>query len=117
MVQKEFREFAMEIVEAWNSHDLERILSHYSDDFELTSPLIKKVLEIDDGTIKGKKQVRDWWRSILARAPNLHFEFVDVAESVDCKALVQKSSHNNKNVVSVYWFNEEGKIRKEVYLN
>jgi ketosteroid isomerase-like protein len=26
--------FASEWIEAWNSHDLDRILAHYSDDFE-----------------------------------------------------------------------------------
>ena len=31
--------FADEWIEAWNSHDLDRILSHYSDDAELLSPV------------------------------------------------------------------------------
>jgi ketosteroid isomerase-like protein len=34
------RELATEWVAAWNSHDLERILAHYTDDFEMRSPLI-----------------------------------------------------------------------------
>jgi hypothetical protein len=34
------REFAAEWIAAWNSGDLERILSHYADDFEIRSPLI-----------------------------------------------------------------------------
>ena len=32
--------FAADWIDAWNSHDLERILGHYSDDFEMCSPLI-----------------------------------------------------------------------------
>ena len=32
-------EFARDWVESWNSHDLERMLAHYADDFEMTSPL------------------------------------------------------------------------------
>lgn len=34
------QEFAREWIAAWNAHDLERILSHYTDDFEMSSPLI-----------------------------------------------------------------------------
>lgn len=34
------QEFAAEWIAAWNSHDLERILSHYAEDFEMASPLI-----------------------------------------------------------------------------
>ena len=33
-------EFAQEWIDSWNSHDLDRILSHLSDDFEMKSPLI-----------------------------------------------------------------------------
>ena len=32
------RDFAKEWVEAWNSHELERVLSHYDDAVTLISP-------------------------------------------------------------------------------
>ena len=36
MMEKGFAErFAKEWVAAWNSHDLERVLEHYEDDFEI----------------------------------------------------------------------------------
>ena len=31
--------FAEEWIAAWSSHDLERILAQYTDDFEMSSPL------------------------------------------------------------------------------
>jgi hypothetical protein len=34
--------FARERVEAWNAHDLDRVLSHYKDEFEMSSPFIAK---------------------------------------------------------------------------
>jgi len=41
MMQQGFAEhFAREWVAAWNSHDLERVLEHYEDDFEMSSPII-----------------------------------------------------------------------------
>jgi len=39
MLSKAFADhFAAEWIAAWNSHDLERILSHYTDNFEMSSP-------------------------------------------------------------------------------
>ncbi|MDP3877197.1 MAG: nuclear transport factor 2 family protein [Methylobacter sp.] len=32
--------FANDWIDSWNSHDLQRILSHYADDFEMSSPVI-----------------------------------------------------------------------------
>jgi ketosteroid isomerase-like protein len=34
------QEFAQVWIHAWNSHDLEDILSHYSEDIEITTPMI-----------------------------------------------------------------------------
>ncbi len=44
MLENNFAEhFAADWIDSWNSHDLERILSHYTDDFEMASPVIIKV--------------------------------------------------------------------------
>ena len=55
MIEKDFaEEFARNWIDAWNSHDLDRILSHYSNQFEMFSP---KTIQIEgelDGTLKGK---------------------------------------------------------------
>lgn len=52
------RHFASEWVSAWNSHDLDRILSHYSDDFSMTSPFIAGPLGGEpSGTLRGKDKV------------------------------------------------------------
>ena len=37
-----YKQFAKEWIESWNSHDIDKILNHYSDDFEITTPMIKK---------------------------------------------------------------------------
>ena len=39
------REFAREWIEAWNSHDLDTILSHYADGVVLTSPAAARLLK------------------------------------------------------------------------
>jgi ketosteroid isomerase-like protein len=111
------KQLGQEIVEAWNSHDLDRILSHYSEDFELHSPLAAKILSIPDGIIFGKENVRVWWQRCLDKVPDLSFEFVDVAEGTKSMVLVQRSSHNNKVVVSNFFLNDKGLICKEIYFN
>jgi ketosteroid isomerase-like protein len=35
--------FAADWIESWNAHDLGRILSHYADDFEKSSPFIIQI--------------------------------------------------------------------------
>jgi hypothetical protein len=48
------REFAAEWIAAWNSGDLERILSHYADDFEIRSPLIGERGFSPTGVLRGR---------------------------------------------------------------
>jgi ketosteroid isomerase-like protein len=44
MLDKAFAEnFAAEWIAAWNSHDLDRVLSHYAGDFEMSSPIIAQI--------------------------------------------------------------------------
>ena len=100
-----------EWIEAWNSHDLDRILTHYSDDVEITTPMIKIALGNDSGSLKGKEAVGVYWRQALIKLPDLHFELLDVATSVDSIALYYKSVMN-KNTVEVMFFNEDGEVNK-----
>ena len=75
--------FAQEWVDAWNSHDLDRILCHYADDFEMTSPFIVTMMNQPTGTIVGKENVRAYWAIALERLPDLHFDLIEVLASVD----------------------------------
>jgi ketosteroid isomerase-like protein len=63
------REFAQEWVAAWNDGDLERILDHYADDFEMISPLIVERMGVASGTLKGKDAIRPYWSQGLAARP------------------------------------------------
>ena len=59
MIEKGFAEkFALDWIESWNSHDLDRILSHYSDQFEMSSPKIIQIAGEPSGTLKGKRAGR-----------------------------------------------------------
>ena len=54
------REFAQDWVDASNSHDLERILTHYDDEVLLVSPVALKLLS-GDGTVRGKAALREYF--------------------------------------------------------
>lgn len=58
MIDKKFAgKFATDWIDAWNKHDIGRILAHYADDFEMSSPVIIKLTGERSGTLKGKVDV------------------------------------------------------------
>jgi len=58
MIDKDFAEgFAAARIEAWNIRDLNRVLSHYADGFEMSSPLIVQVAGEPSGTLRGKAAI------------------------------------------------------------
>lgn len=73
MTEAEAQNFASEWIAAWNSHDLERILRHYTDDVEVTSPLVETVMGPGQTTLRGKPRLREYWGTALERYPELHF--------------------------------------------
>ncbi len=105
--------FAEEWVAAWNAHDLERILSHYRDDFEIITPMIKMSLGIDTGSLIGKAAIADYWRAALEKMPNLHFELLDVCTGVNSIAVYYKSVMD-KLAIEVMEFDGAGKVERVV---
>ena len=107
------RKFAEEWINAWNSHNLDAILSHYSEDIEITTPMIKLALGVENGSLKGKKLVADYWQKALAKLPELHFELYEITTGVNSIALYYKSVMN-KNAIEVMFFDENGKVNKMI---
>ncbi len=75
--------FATEWIEAWNNHDLDKILSHYADDFEMSSPYISLIAGEPGGMLKGKAQVGAYWAQALQHMPDLHFELLNALTGVN----------------------------------
>jgi len=110
MIDRNWAEaFAREWVDAWNAHDLERILSHYTDDFEMTSPLIVERMGVASGRLKGKEAIRRYWGQGLAGAPNLRFELLQVMVGVNSLAIVYKSVTAGRTVIERIEFDDHGK--------
>lgn len=106
----EFAErFASDWIAAWNSHDLDRILAHYEDDFEMTSPLIVALVGEPCGKLRGKGAVGAYWAKALHKIPDLHFELLTTLAGVDSVTLYYKG-HRGLSA-EVLHFGSTGKVR------
>ena len=71
--------FAQEWIEAFNAHDLERILSHYGEEVRLISPFYLQFTEGRSDELNGLSELRHYFGTALQRYPHLRFELLDVA--------------------------------------
>lgn len=102
------RHFADSWIEAWNRHDLDAILEHYTEDFEFSSPVIIDVVGERSGTLRGKSAVRAYWEKALSRVPGLRFELQDVLTGVDAITLYYRG-HRGTSAESFH-FDPTGKV-------
>ncbi len=72
----DYNAFAREWQDAWNSHDLTRILSHYSEDIVFRSH--KAMRLVGSGEVRGKGALRAYWAQALEGQPDLRFRVKDV---------------------------------------
>jgi hypothetical protein len=91
MNNEEVDAFVTEWADAWNSHDLARILRHFSDDVTFTSPMATQLMPESGGVIRGKKLLEEYWREGLRRIPDLHFEILATYLGVDTLVISYKN--------------------------
>jgi hypothetical protein len=92
--------FVDQWLQAWNAHDVEAVLAHFTDDVVFTSPFAAQVMPSSDGVIRGKEALRAYWTVGLDRLPDLHFDLVGVYTGV--------------NTVVINYRNERGGLVNEV---
>ena len=115
MISTDFaKEFSKEWIEAWNSHDLDRILSHYSDDFTIESPLALSRLPETKGIVSGKENVRSYWSIGLSSLPNLRFELLDVLIGVNGLTIYYINTATKRKSAELIMFNEAGKVNNAI---
>ncbi|HVZ84640.1 MAG TPA: nuclear transport factor 2 family protein [Terracidiphilus sp.] len=78
MTADEAIHLAQEWIAAWNAHDLDRILDHYDDAVEITSPAAARLLGLPHGRVTGKASLRAYFEKGLAAFPELRFSLRDV---------------------------------------
>lgn len=62
--------------EAFNEHNLEKLLSLYDDKAQHYSPKLKIRQPETKGLIKGKDALRTWWQDAFDRLPSLQYEVI-----------------------------------------
>ncbi len=70
------KQIATKWFEAFNEHDLEKLLSLYNDNAQHYSPKLKIRMPETQGLIKGKQALREWWRDAFDRLPTLQYEVI-----------------------------------------
>jgi len=78
LTEKEARDFGRGWIQAWNSHDLDAIMSHYEQDVVLISPVAAEILNRPSGTVEGQEALRSYFQRGLEVYPNLAFELLDI---------------------------------------
>lgn len=91
MDKEQAQRLAEEWYSAWNDHDLERILSHYSEDVVFVSPFAVEIAGRADGRLEGKEALRAYFGAALQRFPNLHFEPIALMVGIDSLVLHYRS--------------------------
>jgi len=105
--------FAEQWVSAWNQHDLEAILSHYTEDFYMTTPMIQKLTGDPTGTLHGKVAVGEYWGSALQKMPDLEFKIIAVTSGVDSVSIYYHSVLG-KVAMETFFFDAQGKVYKAI---
>lgn len=107
------KEFAADWIAAWNSHSLDAILSHYSPDVVLTSPVAAKILKDASGTVQGKAALQNYFRLGLEAYPNLHFDLQEVMQGISSVVLCYINQKGTKTAEFME-FDEHGKVVRVV---
>lgn len=105
--------FARDWIDAWNAHDLDAILSHYSEDVVLTSPVAARLLNDPSGTVRGKTALRSYFQRGLEAYPNLRFELLEVMSGLSSVVLVYVNQKGTKTAEFME-LDENGKVVRVV---
>ena len=100
-----------EWIAAWNSRDLEHVLTLYSDEAEMTSDRIPQIAGEPSGTLHGKDALRAYWGKALSLISNLHFTLIDTYVSPDSVVVFYQNERGNK-ICEYLRLDAAGKIKQ-----
>lgn len=103
------KSFAKDWIDSWNSHDLDRILSHYSADFEMYSPLIVERTGNLTGKLVGKHSISEYWKVGLAAQPPIVFALEEVYVGIGT-VVIRYNSVGRRKASEVFIFDDHGLV-------
>lgn len=107
------KEFARDWVQAWNSHDLDAIMSHYASNVVLVSPTAAKLLNDASGTVSGKEALRRYFERGLQAYPNLTFDLKEIMWGISSAVLCYVNQKGTKTAEFME-FDGDGRIVRVV---
>ena len=90
------RQLAQHWIEAWNAHDLDRIMEHYAADVEFEANTVVRRWHKPDGILRGVAELREHFRLGLELAPALRFELEDVFSAPSGYAVLYRRENGNR---------------------
>ena len=75
------KQIARKWTDAFNEHDVDKLLDLYDNDAQHYSPRIEKEKPETSGWIKGKKELRKWWQGNFERLVGLKYILKDLTLS------------------------------------
>ena len=69
--------------EAFNAHNLEKLLSLYDEDAQHYSPKLKIRHPETSGLVSGKNALRTWWQDAFDRLPTLNYKVTSLTANSD----------------------------------
>ena len=103
---------------AFNAHDLEALLSLYHDQAEHYSPKLKVRMPETNGMVRGKVEMRAWWRDAFDRSPTLHYVVLKLManeEQVFMEYIRHASGEEDLRVGEVLVIENGSIVRSRVY--
>lgn len=79
-------------MDAFNAHDVDRLMGLYAERCTHTSPKIRLLYPETGGLLLGKDALRRWWKDALQRVPTLRYELSGITCSAD-RAIVEYVRH------------------------
>jgi hypothetical protein len=109
----EKRALALRWIDAWNAHDLDRILDHYAPDVEFEADTVIRRWQRPDGKLRGHAELREHFGRGLEIAPNLQFHVEEVFSSPGGYAVLYTRENGNR-VLDCVELNDSGKARRVI---
>jgi hypothetical protein len=102
---------ATDWIEAWNSHDLERILAHYAQDVVFEAETVKTRRHKSDGRLDGLEELRMHFARGLELVPALRFQLGEVFMAPSGYAIFYRRDNGNR-VIDAVSLNDEDRARR-----
>ena len=95
------KQIANNWMDAFNEHDIEKLLCLYDENALHFSPKLLERKPETLGLIKGKKALRDWWTDAFNRLPTLKYSLTNFIAESDCIFMEYRRSVANEKDLNV----------------